>query len=83
MKTSYKLILIGTIITGFWLSGLAWMQITYTHFDLLGTISTGTHLEQGVEVKTVRVNPHFSMIPVTGISLMGLGIFFAIWDKRK
>lgn len=83
MKTSYNLILLGVVITGFWLSGLAWMQITHTHFALLGSISTGTHVEDGVQVKSVRVIPNFSMIPFTGIPLVTIGIIFRMRDKRK
>lgn len=83
MKSTDKIILLGVIITALWLSGLAWIQVTHIPIEYIGSTGTVTTIEQGIEVTTIHVSPHVSLIPVVGISLLGIGMVLSVVDARK
>ncbi|AFS81116.1 hypothetical protein NKOR_06175 [Candidatus Nitrosopumilus koreensis AR1] len=84
MKTPYMIIIIGTVIIGIWFSGLAFVQITHIPIEYFaGTVSYTSIDDNGVKIETVGVAPEFTILPITGISLIVVGAFYALWRVEK
>ena len=83
MNLGVKLLIIGGIIVGFWISLLILTQVTHSSIPYFTLISAGTFIENGKTIEYFQVIPEVTIMPVTGFALLIMGAGYIVWEKIR
>ena len=63
--------------------GLAFVQVTHTPIEYFAGTVRSISIDDGMKIETVSVAPEFTVLPITGISLIVVGAVYALWGVEK